>query len=146
KGMSPGLGRPGAPAPTLFAPHQVVCVLASRGAVILELDAPGPIPVEPSTWVAHMKEETAMSSNVVFFGWNRSIPGREQMSAQHFQAFTEYLAAQQRSGVIQSFEPVFLTPHGGDLGGFILIRGDNAKLDALLATNEWVEHTLRATM
>jgi len=93
-----------------------------------------------------MKEETAMSSNVVFFGWNRSIPGREQMSAQHFQAFTEYLAAQQRSGVIQSFEPVFLTPHGGDLGGFILIRGDNAKLDALLATNEWVEHTLRATM
>ena len=30
--------------------------------------------------------------------------------------------------MIESFEPVFLEPHGGDLTGFILIQGDAAKL------------------
>ena len=28
-----------------------------------------------------------MSSNVIFFGWNRSIPGRERLSAEHFGEF-----------------------------------------------------------
>jgi hypothetical protein len=85
-----------------------------------------------------------MSSNVIFFGWNRSIPGRERMSAEHFQSFGEYLATQQRKGVIQAFEPVFLDPHGGDLNGFFLIRGDSAKLDGLIGTDEWKTHTIRA--
>ena len=87
-----------------------------------------------------------MSSNVIFFGWNRSVPGRERMSAEHFQEFTEYLATQQRKGVIQSFEPVFLDPHGGDLNGFVLIRGDSAKLDGLIGSEEWTTHTVRALL
>ena len=29
--------------------------------------------------------------------------------------------------MIESFEPVFLEPHGGDLTGFILVRGDAEK-------------------
>jgi hypothetical protein len=85
-----------------------------------------------------------MSSNVIFFGWNRSVPGRERMSAEHFQAFGEYLGAQQRKGAIDSFEPVFLDPHGGELNGFFLIRGDSAKLDSLMASDEWTTHTIRA--
>ena len=85
-----------------------------------------------------------MSSNVIFFGWNRPVPGRERMSAEHFQTFGEYLATQQRKGVIQSFEPVFLDPHGGDLNGFFLIRGESAKLDGLIATEEWTTHAIRA--
>jgi len=87
-----------------------------------------------------------MSSNVIFFGWNRSVPGRERMSAEHFQSFGEYLQTQQRKGVIQSFEPVFLDPHGGDLNGFFLIRGDSAKLDGLMTTDEWKTHTIRAAV
>ncbi|WP_280152203.1 hypothetical protein [Piscinibacter sp. XHJ-5] len=85
-----------------------------------------------------------MSSNCIFFGWNRSLPGRERMSAEHFQAFGEYLAAQQRNGAIQSFEAVFLDPHGGDLNGFFLIKGESAKLDQLIASDEWVTHQIRA--
>src|SRR5512144_3018494 len=86
----------------------------------------------------------AMSSNVICFGWNRSVPGRERMSAEHFQAFGEYLATQQRKGAIDSFEPVFLDPHGGELNGFFLIRGDSAKLDSLMASDDWTTHTIRA--
>ena len=85
-----------------------------------------------------------MSSNVIFFGWNRSIPGRERLSAQHFQDFLQYLGGLQQTGKIQSFETVLLGSHGGDMNGFFLIRGDNAQLDALQASNEWLAHQTRA--
>ena len=84
-----------------------------------------------------------MSSNVIFFGWNRSIPGREQMSAEHFQEFLGYLGGLQQAGAIDSFEPVLLSPHGGDLNGFFLIRGDNEALNALQASDEWLTHQTR---
>jgi hypothetical protein len=87
-----------------------------------------------------------MSSNTIFFGWNRSLPGRERLSAEHFQAFVQYLAGLQQGGSIAGFEPVFLEPHGGDLNGFFLIRGEPAKLDALLASDGWVTHMTRATL
>jgi hypothetical protein len=37
-----------------------------------------------------------MSTNVVFFAWNRSIPGRERISAEHFQQFSQYVAGLQQ--------------------------------------------------
>ena len=85
-----------------------------------------------------------MASNAVFFAWNRSIPGREHISAAHFQEFVQYLQGAQEKGAIQSFDPVFLNTHGGDLNGFFLIRADNAKLDALLASSDWERHMIRA--
>lgn len=87
-----------------------------------------------------------MSSNAIFFGWNRSLPGRERLSAEHFQQFVQYLAGLQQGGSIASFEPVFLEPHGGDLNGFFLIRGEPAKLDVVLASDEWVMHMTRAML
>jgi hypothetical protein len=41
---------------------------------------------------------------------------------------------------------VFLDPHGGDLNAFFLIRGEPAKLDALVSSTEWETHMRRATM
>ncbi|MBT9455625.1 MAG: hypothetical protein IV097_03305 [Burkholderiaceae bacterium] len=87
-----------------------------------------------------------MSSNVLFFGWNRSIPGREKMSAEHFQAFRDYRSTQQRKGLSQGFEPILLDPHGGDLNGFFLIRGDSPQLDTLMASDDWRTHTIRAAV
>ena len=87
-----------------------------------------------------------MSSNVIFFGWNRSLPGREHLSATHFGEFAQYLGGLQQSGTIESFEAVFLNAHGGDMNGFFLIRGENAKLDALVASDMWIEHMTRADL
>ena len=87
-----------------------------------------------------------MGSNVMLFGWNRSVPGREKVSAQHFEEFVKYLGAQQQKGAIQTFDVVFLDPHGGDLNGFFLIKGDSAKLDALVSTSEWISHITRAAL
>lgn len=84
-----------------------------------------------------------MSTDVIFYGWNRSIPGREQMSAEHFQEYMVYLGGLQGSGAIESFEVVLLGPHGGDLNGFFLIRGDQDQLNALQASDEYLNHVTR---
>jgi len=85
-----------------------------------------------------------MAANIMLFGWNRSIPGREKISAQHFEEFVKYLGSLQQNGAIQGFDTVFLDTHGGDLNGFFLIKGDSAELDALVSTNEWITHITRA--
>lgn len=85
-----------------------------------------------------------MGSNVLLFGWNRPIPGRERTSAGHFQEFVQYLQNQQQKGSIQSFDTVFLDAHGGDLNGFFLIRGESSALDALVSSSEWETHISRA--
>jgi hypothetical protein len=87
-----------------------------------------------------------MGSNAIFFAWNRSIPGREHLSAEHFQAFIDYLGTLKQQGTIQAFDTVFLDYHGGDMNGFFLIKGESGRLDALVASKEWVTHMIRAGM
>jgi hypothetical protein len=48
--------------------------------------------------------------------------------------------------MITSFDAVFLSPHGGDLNGFFLIRGESSQLDAVQASSEWVTHVMRAAI
>lgn len=87
-----------------------------------------------------------MNGNLIFFGWNRSHPGREGLSQQHFQEFVAYLTAQQQAGMIQSWDVAFLDPHGGDLNGFFLIRGEPGKLDTLVGSDEWITQMTRASL
>jgi len=87
-----------------------------------------------------------MNSNVLLFGWNRALPGREQMSSAHFDDFVAYLGGLQEKGAIAGFDVVLLEPHGGDLNGFFLLRGDRKQLDAVTASDAWAEHMVRATM
>jgi len=87
-----------------------------------------------------------MKSNVIFFGWNRALPSREKLSSNHFNEFVEYLGVLQKKDTIHSFDAVFLEPHGGDMNGFFLIRGECASLDALIASTEWATHMVRAGM
>jgi hypothetical protein len=87
-----------------------------------------------------------MGPNVVMFGWNRSLPGREAMSGQHFQEFLEFLAEQKKGGLVESYDTVFLEPHGGTLNGFFLIRGEPAKLSQLAGSPEWMRHQVRGIL
>ena len=75
-----------------------------------------------------------------------NVPGREALSGQHFQEFLEYLQQQKSQGAIESFEPVLLEPHGGELNGFFFIKGEPSKLATLVASPEWVQHQVRAML
>lgn len=85
-----------------------------------------------------------MGDSVIFFGWNRSVPGREQQSAELFQEFLGFLGGMQEQGAIDSFETVFLNLHGGDLNGFFLIRGERDSLEAMTNTEAWLNYVTRA--
>lgn len=87
-----------------------------------------------------------MSSNAIVFGWDRSLPGREQLSARHFQDFVAYLQAQKSGGRIESFDPVLLEPHGGTVNGFFLIRGTDDQIAALAASPDYIQHQIRAQL
>jgi hypothetical protein len=87
-----------------------------------------------------------MKTNAIFVGWNRAVVGREPQAGALFQEFLQYLGGLQQSGTIQSFEPILLNSHGGDLNGFILIRGEGGKLDELESRDDWQDYIIRAGM
>jgi hypothetical protein len=87
-----------------------------------------------------------MAKGVLFIGWGPAVRGRERKALQVFQEAVQYWQALQQSGQIDSFEPVALEPHGGDLDGFALIKGDADKLALLRVDQEFVNLNTRAQM
>lgn len=87
-----------------------------------------------------------MADAGLFVGWGEVVRGRESEAVEVFNETLAYYTRLQEEGTIESFEPVFLEPHGGDLNGFILIRGDAEKLAALRVNDEFTQLSLRATL
>ena len=87
-----------------------------------------------------------MADAAIFVGWGQVVRGRESKALTVFNETLAYYGELQQAGTIESFEPVLLTAHGGDLGGFILLRGERAKLDALKATDAFARMTVRANL
>ena len=56
----------------------------------------------------------------------------------------ELLDRAQASGAIEGFETVLLGPHGGDLAGFILVRGSSEQIAAVRANEEFQRVNARA--
>jgi hypothetical protein len=61
-----------------------------------------------------------------------------------FQKSLEYYSKSQSAGKIESFEPVILSAHGGDLNGFFLIKGDVQKLSEFKREDAYIEHVTEA--
>ena len=72
-----------------------------------------------------------MANAVIFLGWNRPTVGREQQAMVVFQKSIKFYGKLQNEGRIESFEPVILSAHGGDMNGFFLLRGDAEKLSEI---------------
>lgn len=85
-----------------------------------------------------------MADDVIFTGWGSVVRGREQQALAVFQETVAFWGRQQQDGRIESFEPILLEPHGGDLAGFILVRGTRAELDAIRADDAFRRLIVRA--
>lgn len=78
-----------------------------------------------------------MADAGLFIGWGAPVRGREQKGLEVFNESLAYYGRQQEAGAIEGSEVVFLYPHGGDLAGFILVRGSREQMDALRADEEF---------
>lgn len=87
-----------------------------------------------------------MADSGIFIGWGAPVRGRENKALAVFAESLAYYTRLQQEGTIESFEPVILSPHGGDLAGFILIRGEEAKLSNLMNDPEWLRLQTRASL
>jgi hypothetical protein len=87
-----------------------------------------------------------MADSALFVGFGFPVRGRERQAISVFNETFEYFSRLQQSGEIESFEPVLLEPHGGELGGFFLLRGDRDKLAQLRTNEEFERQILRGEL
>jgi hypothetical protein len=85
-----------------------------------------------------------MANGVIFIGWNRPVVGREKQAMQLFQKSMEYYSKLQTDGKIESFEAVILAAHGGDLNGFVMLKGEAKKLAEIREEDTFVERSIEA--
>jgi hypothetical protein len=87
-----------------------------------------------------------MANDCVYVvGWNRSVVGREKMAMELFQEALVTYGTWVKEGRIESFEPMLLNHHGGDLNGMVLLRGERAKMESIKSLDKWVDMTTRAS-
>jgi hypothetical protein len=87
-----------------------------------------------------------MADSGLFIGFGAPVRGREQQAIKVFSEASEYYARLQQQGEIDDFEPVLLEPHGGELGGFFLLRGDQDKLARVRGSEEFERLTARGQL
>jgi hypothetical protein len=87
-----------------------------------------------------------MADSAIFIGWGEPIRGREQVSATVFGEAVELWTRLEAEGVLESWEAYFLEPHGGDLNGFFLLKGDRAGLGTLRTRQEFDRIVTRGSM
>jgi len=93
-----------------------------------------------------VKGDAMASDSALFVGWKLPVVGREADALELFGSFVGFLTKQETAGTIDSFEPCLLSPHGGDLDGFILVRGERTRLSALRHSEEFEELVSRCLM
>jgi hypothetical protein len=81
----------------------------------------------------------------LFIGWGPPVRGREKKGLEVFNESVQQWGQYQQDGKIESFEVALLYPHGGDLGGFALLRGTQEGLAALQAEEDFQRMTARAS-
>ena len=87
-----------------------------------------------------------MADTGLFIGWGAPIAGREAKGLEVFNESLAYYGRLQQEGTIDSFETVLLEPHGGDLQGFVLLRGSQDAIARLRADDEFARLTTRASL
>ena len=85
-----------------------------------------------------------MADAGLMIGWNRVVPGRDPQAVELWGEMLQYFVRLHAQGQITSFEPVLLGAYGGSLNGFVLLRGDQKKLDDLRNSDEFLLLNVRA--
>jgi hypothetical protein len=72
-----------------------------------------------------------MADAGLFIGWGQVARGREDRALEIFNETIELYGQMQSDGRIESFDVALLQPHGGELAGYVMLRGSEAQIDAV---------------
>jgi hypothetical protein len=78
-----------------------------------------------------------VADEALFIGWGDVVTGRAQRSIELFNEAIQYYGELQQEGKIEGFDAWLLGPHGGDLNGFLLVRGERERLDEIRRSPEF---------
>jgi hypothetical protein len=78
-----------------------------------------------------------MAEAALFIGWGEAARGREKRALEVFNEAMQYWGRLQKEGKIERFDVAALAPHGGDLGGFCLLRGTAQQIDSVRRDEEF---------
>jgi hypothetical protein len=87
-----------------------------------------------------------MADAGLFIGWGQVVRGREDRALDVFNETIELYTQMQSDGRIESFEVCLLDPHGGELGGFELLRGSEEQIDALRRSEDFERINTKASL
>src|SRR4051812_13571077 len=87
-----------------------------------------------------------MGDHGLFIGWGAPLEGGGGTGLGGFGETGGYYGKLPAGGRVESFEAVLLDPHGGDLEGFILIRGTQEQMAALQGDAEFRRLATRASL
>jgi hypothetical protein len=79
----------------------------------------------------------------LFLGFGAPRAGREVQASKVFGEVMAYYMGLKQSGEVENVEVAILEVHGGDLGGFILLRGTREQLGRVRASAEFQRLLLR---
>ena len=86
-----------------------------------------------------------MAGEGLFIGWGPVVRGRETQALEVFQESIAYYGKLQEAGTIDGFDVYLLAPHGGDLGGFVVLRADPQALGQIRFSDEFERLLVRAS-
>jgi hypothetical protein len=78
-----------------------------------------------------------MSTACLFIAFNRPVSGREAEAWKALESTVSAIEGLKKEGWFESFEVIGLTPHSGSVNGFLLLKGERAKLDELRRTDSF---------
>jgi hypothetical protein len=82
--------------------------------------------------------------SALFIRWGATPSGRERESVRLFGQSLKYLTSLVVAGRVFSVEPFFLEPHGGDLEGFFVVRGNREELNRIRYEDDFQRMSVRA--
>jgi hypothetical protein len=82
----------------------------------------------------------------LFIGWGQVVRGREDRALDVFNQTVELYGQMQSEGRIEDFEVCLLDPHGGELGGFELLRGSEEQIDAVRRAEDFQRTITKASL
>lgn len=85
-----------------------------------------------------------MADAGLLIGWDRVVAGRDDSAVDLWNEMLSFFRRLHAEGRLERFEPVLLGAHGGQLNGFVLLRGTQEHLDELRNSDEFLVLNVRA--